>query len=106
ISASQKSHIPVGKPQGIMKQQAVRKSARLQAIQQLHKQSISKSNHIREVEAPPSPPASKIPEGRIVCASTAPLACRTADLIELLQRSQILHKPSKLHQKRKRGREA
>ncbi|MCJ1345114.1 hypothetical protein MMC31_003319 [Peltigera leucophlebia] len=55
---------------------------------ELHKQSIYKSNHIGEAQVPPSPLASKFPEGRI-----------------LPPRSQILHKPSKLCQKRERGQE-
>ena len=63
----------IGKqPQGINKQQAVRKSSRLQAIQQLRKQSIFKSDLILGVQAPPSPQINNIPKGRRVCASTAP----------------------------------
>ena len=65
----------IGKqPQGINKQQAVRKSARLRAIQQLRKQSIFKSDLIPGVQAPPSPQINNIPKGRRVCASTAPYA--------------------------------
>lgn len=37
---------------------------------------------------------------------SALLSCRIADLIEAPQPPQILHEPSKLHQKRKRGQEA
>ncbi|KAI4230586.1 MAG: hypothetical protein L6R40_007998 [Gallowayella cf. fulva] len=73
------------RPRGIKKQQAVRKSLRLQAIRQSHKQSLSKSNHIQEVQAPLSPPASNIPEGR--------------------KRPQTLYKPSTSFRKRKRGQE-
>ncbi|KAL8909885.1 MAG: hypothetical protein Q9171_004798 [Xanthocarpia ochracea] len=62
------------RPRGIKQQQAVRKSLRLQAIRQSYKQSLYKNNHIQEVQAPLSPPASNIPEGR--------------------QRPQTLHKPS------------
>ncbi len=47
------------------------KSARLQAIGNLCKQFTSKSNYIREVQTPPFPPASNIPEGRKVCAFIA-----------------------------------
>lgn len=58
----------VGKrPQGIEKQQVVRKSRRLQAIRQCHKRPLSESNHIREVQAPPSPPTNNNREGRNVC---------------------------------------
>ncbi|KAI4088940.1 MAG: hypothetical protein L6R37_008121 [Teloschistes peruensis] len=74
------------RPQGIKKQQAVRKRLRLQAIRQSHKQSLSKSNHIEEVQAPLSPPASNIPKGS-----------------KATQRPQILHKPSTSSRKRKRG---
>lgn len=55
------------RPQGIKKQQTLRKSPRLQAIRQSHKQSLSKSNYIQEVQAPLSPPATNILEGRKVC---------------------------------------
>ncbi|KAI4221326.1 MAG: hypothetical protein L6R40_008640 [Gallowayella cf. fulva] len=71
------------RPQGIKKQPTLRKSPRLQAIRQSHKQSLSKSNHIQEVQAPLSPPASNTPEGR---------KC-----------PQIHHKPSTSCRKRKRG---
>ncbi|KAL9104366.1 MAG: hypothetical protein Q9163_000666 [Psora crenata] len=72
-------------PQGIKKQQTPRKSLRLQAIQQSHKQSLSKRNHIQGVQAPPSPPLSNKPEsgGRL----------------------QTLYKPSTSSRKRKRGQE-
>ena len=64
----------VGKQsRGIKRQQAPRKSPRLQAIRQSHKQSLFKSNYIQVVQAPLSPPASNIPEGRKVCALTASL---------------------------------
>ncbi|KAI4087886.1 MAG: hypothetical protein L6R37_008270 [Teloschistes peruensis] len=72
-------------PRGIKKQQATRKSLRLQAIRQSHKQSLSKSNQIKRVQAPPSPPPSNIPEDR--------------------KRPQNLHKPSTSSRKRKRGQE-
>ena len=63
----------IGKqPQDINKQQAVRKSSRLRAIQQLRKQSIFKSDLIPRVQAPPSPQINNISKGRRVCASTAP----------------------------------
>ncbi|KAI4089037.1 MAG: hypothetical protein L6R37_008105 [Teloschistes peruensis] len=83
------SPVPKGqgkRPQGIKKRQAVRKSLRLQAIRQSHKQSLSKSNHIQEVQAPLSPPVSNILEGR-----------------KATQRPQILQKPSMPSRKRKRG---
>jgi hypothetical protein len=78
ISASQKRHSPIRKPQSIKEQQVVRKSARLQATPQLQKQPISKSKHIQELQAPPSPPASKIPEGRVVGAFC--FSCRAVSL--------------------------
>ncbi|KAI9759188.1 MAG: hypothetical protein M1835_000442 [Candelina submexicana] len=92
------------RPKGIKKKQALRKSPRLQAILQSHKQSLSKSNHLQEVQAPLSSPASNIP-GREVCALIALLPCRNADLIETPQRPQTLHKPSTSSRKRKRGQE-
>jgi len=64
----------VGKQPRSIQKQAIRKSARLKAIQQLRKQSISKSDLIWEVQAPLTPPISNHPEGRNVCASTAPNA--------------------------------
>ncbi|KAL9042746.1 MAG: hypothetical protein Q9214_003693 [Letrouitia sp. 1 TL-2023] len=73
-------------PQGVKKKQASRKSPRLQAIRQSYKQSLSRSNHIQEVQAPLSPPASNIPKDR-----------------KALQRPQNLHKPSTSSRKRKRG---
>ncbi|KAL2048739.1 hypothetical protein ABVK25_010991 [Lepraria finkii] len=60
------------RPQGIKKQQAPRKSLRLQAIRQSHKQSSTKSNHTQEVQAPLSPPASNILEGRNTTAPANP----------------------------------
>ncbi|KAL2045855.1 hypothetical protein ABVK25_012005 [Lepraria finkii] len=74
--------------QGIQKQQSPRKSLRLQAIRQSHKQSLSKSNHIQGVQAPPSPPPSNNPESRK--AQWGP---------------QVLPKPSASSQKWKRGQE-
>ncbi|MCJ1387003.1 hypothetical protein MMC17_010132 [Xylographa soralifera] len=76
------------RPRGIKKQQAVRKSARLQAIENLRKQYTSKSHNIQEVQVPLSPPASSIPNGR-----KAP------------QPPQILPKPPTSSRKRKRGQE-
>ncbi|KAL8899735.1 MAG: hypothetical protein Q9207_006041 [Kuettlingeria erythrocarpa] len=52
------------RPQGIKKQPVLRKSPRLQAIRQSYKQSLSTTNHIQEVQASLSPPASNTPEGR------------------------------------------
>ncbi|KAL8696941.1 MAG: hypothetical protein Q9201_007398 [Fulgogasparrea decipioides] len=49
--------------QGIKKQTAVRKSARLLAVENLRKQFTSKSNHTREIQTPPSPPISNVPTG-------------------------------------------
>ncbi|KAL8827330.1 MAG: hypothetical protein Q9170_007057 [Blastenia crenularia] len=72
-------------PQGIKKQQIRRKSLRLQAIRQSHKQSIPKSNYTQGVRAPLSPPASNIPEGR--------------------KQPQTLHKLPTSSRKRKRGQE-
>ena len=46
----------------------------MQVIRQSYKQSLSKSNHIREVQALPSPPTSNNPESINVCAFNAPLA--------------------------------
>ncbi|KAL9013979.1 MAG: hypothetical protein Q9173_001357 [Seirophora scorigena] len=76
------------RPQGIKEQQAVRKSLRLQAIRQSHKQFSSKRDYIQEVQAPLSPPASNIPEGR-----------------KATRRPQTLHKPSTSSRKWKRGQE-
>ena len=59
------------RPQCIKKQQAVRKSLRLQAIRQSHQQCLSKSNHIQEVQKPQFPPASNIPKGRKIFALVA-----------------------------------
>ncbi|MCJ1478284.1 hypothetical protein MMC13_006961 [Lambiella insularis] len=73
------------RPQGIKKQQAVRKSLRLQAIHQSHKQFLPKSNRITEVH------------------SLLLLPCRSADLIEPPQRPQTSQNPSTSSRKRKRG---
>ena len=104
------SHFPcpsslfVGKrPQGVKKQQAPRKSLRLQAIRQSRKQSSSESNHTREVQAPLSPPASNTPKGEKVCVPTTSEPGHNADLIEVTQSLQTFHKPST--RKRKRGQE-
>jgi len=98
----------VGKqPQGIKKQQAIRKSARIQAIQQLHQQFISKSNLVWEIPALPSPAhANNILIGRKVCPFIPPHTLSYHDLTAASQRPQVPHKPSKAHQKRKRGQEA
>ncbi|KAL9100900.1 MAG: hypothetical protein Q9163_003779 [Psora crenata] len=72
-------------PQGIKKEQAVRKSLRLQSIQQSYNQSLSKSDQIQEVQALLSPPANNIPESR--------------------KRPRTLLKPSTSSRKRKRGQE-
>ncbi|KAK3167868.1 hypothetical protein OEA41_004314 [Lepraria neglecta] len=94
------------RPQGIKKQQAGRKSTRLEAIQ-CRKQSISKSNFVREIQTlPSSPHTSNIPVGRKVCSSIPLMLCHTTGLIEASQRPQVLHKPSKPYQKRIRGHEA
>ncbi|KAL9123704.1 MAG: hypothetical protein Q9217_006892, partial [Psora testacea] len=74
------------RPQGIKKQKTLRKSPRLQAIRQSHKQSLSKSNHTQEVQAPLTPPASNVPEGS-----------------KALQRPQTSQNPSTSSRKRKRG---
>ena len=81
----------------------MRKSLRLQAIQQSHKQSLFKSNHIQKVRIPLSPSASNIPEGRKVCVLTASLTCRSADLIKAIQHPQS--KPVTSSRKRKRVQE-
>ncbi|MCJ1395231.1 hypothetical protein MMC18_008114 [Xylographa bjoerkii] len=71
------------RPRGIKKEELreVRRSARISRLQ--------KGEDKKAEQASPSPPAGKVPEGRIA-----------------LLRPQILHNPSKLHQKRERGQEA
>lgn len=64
----------VGKrPQGIKKQQAVRKSAHSNGIENLREQFASQSDYIQELQAPLSPPASSRPEGK-VCVLIASLS--------------------------------
>lgn len=81
LHQSWRSHIPEERPQGIRRQQIIRQSARLQALQQLHKQYIPKSNHMRELLAPPSLPTSKTPRAEHYVPPLLILPCRIADLI-------------------------
>ncbi|MCJ1385854.1 hypothetical protein MMC17_008978, partial [Xylographa soralifera] len=77
------------RPQGIKKRQAVRKSAHLKAIQQSCNQSISQSSLVREAQALPTSPTNNLPVDR-----------------KASQHPQVLHKPPKPYQKRKRVHEA
>ena len=64
------------RPQGIKKQRTLRRSLRLQKIQQSYKQFLSESSLI---QAPPSPPASNIPDGTKVCVLIASISSRSQE---------------------------
>lgn len=98
-SAAVQSDPPTGKrPRGVEKEWP-RQSARLKGISRLPKSSDDR----KPEQTSPKPPAGKVPEGRVVCASM-PSSCHVggAKLIEALQPPQTLPKHSKPHQKRKR----
>ena len=82
----------------------MRKSLRVQAIQQSHEQFSSKSNHMQGVWLPLSPPESKVREGRKVCDLLL-LPSSSADLVEIPQCRQTHLQPSTSSRKRKRGQE-
>lgn len=71
--------------QGIRKPQPLRKSLRLKALRQSQKHSVAKRNHIEEVQARLSPPASDIPK---VCSRKRKRGQGEQDVEQPLSRTQ------------------